>query len=330
MGGVESYDQNEFLVAIFSFGWLGVYLFFSISGFVIYMSILRCENFFMFFVARYLRLAPAMLVSSILIYLTSFLIPERPLGHPNLIDFLPSFTFIDPFLLSEITGSEVRSLDGAFWSLYIEVKFYFLVAVAYFVLGDKGLKSLMILYVSWLFLAALNYIDFENSVLQFLFEALNYAGVKYYGWFLMGVFAYKFSIDRSISRLTILFGLLFVASVTARFGDVWATLAACFTALVFILPIRFKQMRAFFASRIFLFFGYVSYPLYLIHQNIVTGLSIKLHGLLPSLPSYLYPLPFILLVVFISFCLAKFEPRLRKEIQVYVPKAILGYKILKD
>ena len=108
-GGVESYNQNQFFIDLFSHGWLGVQLFFAISGYVIYMSILRYENILMFLIARYLRLFPAMLIAALLIYSTSFFIPERPLGYSSIIDFLPSLTFIDPGLLSKITGLEIRS-----------------------------------------------------------------------------------------------------------------------------------------------------------------------------------------------------------------------------
>ena len=79
-------------------------LFFAVSGYVIYMSLFKSQNFMMFGLARYLRLAPAMIVASISLYLTSFYIVERPLGVANLQDLLPSLTFVEPGLISKISG----------------------------------------------------------------------------------------------------------------------------------------------------------------------------------------------------------------------------------
>lgn len=49
----------------FSYGFLGVHLFFIISGYVIYMSILNCNNTKDFLIKRVVRLYPAYIVSSI-------------------------------------------------------------------------------------------------------------------------------------------------------------------------------------------------------------------------------------------------------------------------
>ena len=43
-------------------GWLGVELFFMISGFVIYMTLEKCRSFGEFLYRRWLRLFPAMLL----------------------------------------------------------------------------------------------------------------------------------------------------------------------------------------------------------------------------------------------------------------------------
>ena len=43
-GSIETFNQLEILKTLFSYGWLGVHLFFSISGYVIYMSLKKSEN----------------------------------------------------------------------------------------------------------------------------------------------------------------------------------------------------------------------------------------------------------------------------------------------
>lgn len=328
-GNVEPYTQEPFLVNLFINGWLGVQLFFAVSGYVIYMTVLRCENFFMFAISRYLRLAPAMLVAALLLYSTSFFIPERPLGPPDLIDFLPSITFIDPGLLSKLTGLEVRSLDGAFWSLYVEVKFYAIVAIAYFILKDKNLTFLVTLYTMWCCLTLAQVFEIESNLLITLLKALNYAGVEFYGWFLLGIFAYKYKCKVSTLNSSMLLVVTAAAIGTTKLGDVAVTIGAGITALLFLLPLVLMPVRILLTNRLFLFLGYVSYPLYLIHQNLVTGLAIKLHTICPALPPFLYPLPFLLSVIAISYLIAKIEPTLKQKIECLVPPTVLGYRLLK-
>lgn len=67
-------------VPIVRTGYHGVELFFLISGFVILMTLERSPNLFSFAWRRWLRLFPAMLICSALIFATAWLIPDRPGG----------------------------------------------------------------------------------------------------------------------------------------------------------------------------------------------------------------------------------------------------------
>lgn len=172
-GEIEPFVQNYLIVQTFSLGWLGVQLFFCISGYVIYMSLQKSDNFVEFLVRRYTRLAPAMLMGSLLIYVSAQFIPERPGGAVDLIDFLPSLTFIDPQLLSKILGVSVKPLDGVFWSLFVEVKFYIFVAVAFFLLKDRQLNSLFLVYLIWLIFNLLISLGLSNvAVINLTFKIL--------------------------------------------------------------------------------------------------------------------------------------------------------------
>jgi peptidoglycan/LPS O-acetylase OafA/YrhL len=328
-GVAEPFTQNEILTSAFAYGFLGVQLFFAISGYVIYMSVLRSDNFIMFGTARYLRLAPAMLFASILIYISSFLIPERPSGIINLVDFLPSLTFIDPPLLSILTGLDIKSMDGVFWSLYVEVKFYFIVAVAFFLLKDKKLFLILLLYVAWLLLTAFKYFHFESYVSIELLRVLNIVGIDFYGWFLMGIYAFRYETKKTKRNLVLLILISLLAVLTTETGNLQMTLAATFFALLFLIPIFIVSVRNILSSKLLVFFGFISYPLYLIHQNTVTGLAIKLHTILPNLPSYLYPIPFLMLVILIAYILAKLEPSLKLVFKRFIPSKVYGIEVFK-
>ena len=74
-------------------------------------------------VRRWTRLFPAMVVATVLVYATTGLFVHRPGGQPQPIDVLPGLLFLQPELLSAIFGTKVAAIEGAFWSLYVEVKF---------------------------------------------------------------------------------------------------------------------------------------------------------------------------------------------------------------
>ena len=58
-------------IGVFKFGWLGVELFFLISGFVIFMTLDKTASFGVFLYKRWVRLFPAMLLASALIVATA-------------------------------------------------------------------------------------------------------------------------------------------------------------------------------------------------------------------------------------------------------------------
>lgn len=329
-GKIETFNQSELVVELFSFGWLGVQLFFAVSGYVIYMSLFKSQNFIMFGLARYLRLAPAMIIASILLYLTSFYIVERPLGVANLQDLLPSLTFVEPGLISKISGWEVGSLDGAFWSLYVEVKFYVIVAVLFYLVRDRNLSGLVAIYFFWLLSTYLvKVIGIENEILMMLKKIVSHFGTRHYGWFLIGVWAYKYHTEPTAKNFSgvLLFSLIAVA-VEGRIHGFY--LASLVTASLFIIPLVSIRFQSVLSSPILIFMGFISYPLYLLHQNIVTGLAIKLHGFYPELASPLYPIPFIILVIVGAYLLAKLEPKIRHILKSIVPETCFGVRLHRE
>lgn len=83
-------------IFLFKFGWLGVQLFFMISGFVILMTLEKSANRKKFLYRRWIRLFPAMLACSVMIFITSDFFSERPDGIPTWESLLPGLTFIEP------------------------------------------------------------------------------------------------------------------------------------------------------------------------------------------------------------------------------------------
>lgn len=111
------------------FGKYGVHLFFVISGLVITMTVLRSRSTLDFLGRRAARLWPAMIVCATLTFVISSFVTE-PDFKRTLADYVASLTF-DPADLHR------APVDGSYWSLGIEVKFYAVVAVGFVLLRQR-------------------------------------------------------------------------------------------------------------------------------------------------------------------------------------------------
>jgi peptidoglycan/LPS O-acetylase OafA/YrhL len=304
-------DLSE--VLLFKYGWMGVDLFFIISGFVILMTLEKCTNFKEFITRRWMRLFPAMLICSLVIFVTASFLPQRPAGVPIARDLLPGLTFIDPFLWSKMLGSAQGELEGAFWSIFVEVKFYFIFGAAFFLWStSRAILVIVGLFVLW---AGLHYIGGAwLPGLRYAARLLNEAsGAQHLAWFAAGALFYRgyATGSRRYWVLAVLCGVanaLVATDVTAE-GN-W--LSAGIPAL-FLLPLLSRQVAQALSLKPFVFAGFVSYPFYLMHENAVVALTVQAGGLWPGLPPLLMPIPAAGVVLVVSWLVAALgEPGVRK------------------
>ncbi len=309
---IEPWEVNDFTKKVFSNGWLGVDLFFIISGFVIYWTLDKCPGLCQFTVKRWLRLFPAMLLGSIFIFLTGFFIPNRPLGPPLLSDLIPGLTFIEPSVWNKLVGAGFRSLDEAFWSLYVEVKFYLIAALSYYTIRDKKAVGIALLYLIYLLFFASSLLFEEVHLVLSALSVFTFIGVQYYGWFLVGIFFFRYwrTGVSSNAYFSLLFGCL--AVIEASIGKGYEVfLHSSLVVVIFWLSFSSKHFSKAMSSRLITGLGLVSYPLYLVHQNFVTGLAIELFRVYDGLWVSLYPLLSLILVLCVSVVLAKYEPMVK-------------------
>ena len=117
----------------FHSGWTGVLLFFIISGFVIAKSLDGSRSALQFFAKRLDRLALPMVVISTI----TFVLLTGPLATPviqeRLINFLPSWTFTSPEFFTRL-DPKVDYIDGSYWTLFSELRFYIVAAAMWFLL----------------------------------------------------------------------------------------------------------------------------------------------------------------------------------------------------
>jgi len=297
---------------LFRTGWVGVDLFFLISGFVILMTLENCPSPVLFLKKRWLRLFPAMAICSLTSYGFAQCLPST-FPPPNFpFDLMPGLLFIDPNWLHEI-GLPWNAIEGSYWSIFVEVKFYVIAAILYHGFGARTL----VLAIAALHAASIGigYAFYSHSDVQIicLLRTISLGlDLEHFGWFAAGASLYLFRSHRSRWWLAFciaecLMSSLFRFSLALRPAMVCMALAGLFLA-----SNTFEPVAKVFRLRPFLFMGYISYPFYLIHEGIVVRGTVFMGSWSPTwMPPILLPVLPAFLAASIAWCVARVEPTLR-------------------
>ena len=303
---------------LFKLGWLGVQLFFLISGFVIFMTLDKTQTFKRFLFKRWLRLFPAMLIASILIYSTLPIFHERPDGiPPNIWSILPGLTFTLPTWWSKLLGFDIPLMESAFWSLYVEVKFYVIAGFVYYFLGRKYLMPVLVaLFAFWIIVFNLSTV-FESRVLEILSILINALSLKQFGWFAAGALFYIYFQSKENKWFSYAIVVMLISAVTVRIEalgfDAEVIAGSIFISALFALSFKSNLLQKILQNKGLVFIGFISYPLYLIHENATTSMIVKMADFAPWLHPFLTPYLPMIMVVFVAYIIARYlEPILIK------------------
>ena len=300
---------------LFRYGWMGVELFFLISGFVIHMTLEKCRGYGEFLGRRWLRLFPAMLAATLLVYGTAGLFWQRPAGPPSLPGLIPGLSFTSPDILYQITGVRLVPIEGAFWSLFVEVPFYLIFGLIYFADREGAVMLLLSLFAAASFQTLLVELGLPGWPGFGLLVSL--LGLRYYGWFVAG--ALLWTRYRHGGRGHWLALLVLPAAILTTPGAGEDPAAAAFGVglfALFCLAVFQPICRRLLAGRPLTFLGFISYPLYLMHENAMIAMTIDVHGLLPGLPAMLTPLPGLTLLGAVAYLVARYaEPAMQKALR---------------
>jgi peptidoglycan/LPS O-acetylase OafA/YrhL len=262
------YPYNAIFRDAFSYGYLGVNFFFIISGFVIGMTLTNCSTPIEFFIRRFARLWPAMLACSIITFVGLSLLPAAPF-EARFRDLMPGLIFTSPQVLNAALGTDLQWLDGAYWSLFVEVSFYVWAAFLFFSFRKWfGLAFLCLLALS------LVPMFLEGSLRSIATIGLV---ANYIPWFCAGIGFYLLHAQRDkVLGFLLVFAsaalLAFHALRDAELGELSFT-AAFFGA--FLIFVHRPAWVSVFSLRPLTVVGEASYSLYLLHQFL--GVSLIAH-----------------------------------------------------
>ena len=255
----------------------GVVIFFMISGYCMQYSTWG-RNGAEFLSARFWRLVPTFVICATLTALIEVfnVMPERSQSFKSYLAnvlCLPFGNLICDAASLAGTGKPIAYswVDGAYWSLLVEVRFYLLLWLCIYLLKMKRV---------WILFSALGLVAATNFSVTFISKSQDF--LLYLSFFSFGM-AYRSYIngDRQAYLGLVLSVLVFFVNGLRGVVGISMTLnpenlltyALCF----FIFLVVLNVLKAG-SSSIVKYFGVISYPLYLIHQDV--GL-IMIHVLEP-------------------------------------------------
>ncbi|MGZ3921834.1 MAG: acyltransferase family protein, partial [Bacteroidia bacterium] len=191
---------------------------------------------------------------------------------------------------------KVKDVDGAYWSLVPELRFYLLVAII-IVLGLKD--KLFITLLIWTLLSIINQVHIIYYLSAFL--ELNYSF-----FFISGIIFYKKwsgEIDKkTVALLFLNIGMALYVHSKSVGGTI--VIAIAFSLFYFLLykPGIIKG----WLLKILKFLGDISFPLYLIHQVVGFIIITKLRMFFPSINSIVFVFTTIGFCIFFAYIITVF------------------------
>jgi peptidoglycan/LPS O-acetylase OafA/YrhL len=266
----------------FSFGYVGVDIFFVLSGFLITQIIItkldsNSFSFKEFYRNRVRRIFPTMLiVVFVTLMIGYFILLPNELGslgkHAK-----SSLWFFQNFRLIGEIGYWDQSAQLKpflhFWSLSVEEQFYLLWPFLLFLVYKIRLNYLValgLIVISFLLIPYFMQLEYFYHSLARFWE-LSFGGFFY-------ILSTKVSFRDSLSRLKILIYIFFVTSIVLAFDNTefsfFRTLSIVISSGLLLVLLLNNSKNKFFGSKPLVFLGLISFPLYLWHYVFISYMHI--------------------------------------------------------
>ncbi|MBN2350337.1 MAG: acyltransferase [Bacteroidales bacterium] len=232
------------------YGYLGVQLFFMISGFVIFMTLEKTTHYKDFIVSRFSRLYPTYWANVILTFL-----------FINYFNIIP-VKFTATQLLGNLTMFQhwmlIKNIDSVYWTLSVELNFYILIFITFLINRIKNIEKIGVGFL--LIMLAVHYIKkFIDLPFYYVMPLLHWGHL-----FFAGIIFFKLKSMKANNyyHILILFSMLVQVLLNSnKLAENIIILAFYGLFYLFI----YNKMN-FINNRILIFLGSISYSLYLFHQ----------------------------------------------------------------
>ncbi|GAA4635349.1 hypothetical protein GCM10023196_080470 [Actinoallomurus vinaceus] len=247
------------------FGYLGVELFFVISGFVILMSVWgrRVGDFAL---SRVVRLFPAYWFAvglTMAVYLTTgAAVDYGPGSQGPLLRFVPNLTMLQ-------TGTGAPNMEVVYWTLWIELHFYVLIAL--FAWWGITYPRCVAFMSAWLLLGV-----FAQEADSAILKALLFP--QYAPYFIAGMalfLVYRFGQNIALWlfvafcwALTVYYGVHNMNPANAWPGVHQYAIPGIITAIYLVMALAATHRLGWLRWRGFTVLGGLTYPLYLVHETV--------------------------------------------------------------
>lgn len=249
------------LGAIFKYGYLGIYLFFIMSGYTVVMS-MGNKGGVKFIFSRMLRLYPSFWIAVCLTSVVTILLGGDRFSV-ELDQVLVNLTMFNGFI-------GVKPVDGVYWFLLVMLKFYFLISLL-IIFGLKRFYK----YVAciWLLLSIATTVWQIPKIGFFLipeYSPFLAAGMIFYAAREEGWDAFK----AAIVLVSLVFSIYLIGLDLPGFeqkyssGISWSVVILSIVGMYLFMLFVSVNKRSLNLPKVFIVFGACTYPLYLIHQNI--------------------------------------------------------------
>lgn len=242
----------------FKYGCTGIDLFFIISGFVIFMSLNKVNTSLDFIINRISRLYPTYWTCVTFTYVLMCLLKQAP----DITQYLANMTMFQFYLRSP-------DIDGPYWTMIIEMIFYVCIVFLFHFGKIRFINLFGIGTVLLSLIAAALYnhkpIDYVLRVIPFLqFVPLFFSGILFYKIYTEN----QHRLERYLLLLFCFAAQVYMFPVVGRahFYVSQKDYLFCISAYYLLFTLFVNNKLQFIVNPVTLFFGKISFALYLIHQ----------------------------------------------------------------
>ena len=270
---------------LFKYGFLGVDIFFILSGFLMYKYFQQEFNkkrILKYYLNRAFRVIPLYLIANLIVLLISFFY----LISPHELYIIIKHYFFSSYFLPNIGYWSEESYFGSttlkpllnFWSLGVEIQYYLIFPLIFLFLKNRFNTKIFILF----FLSLTGYIIFNSISPKTSFFLLPTRLWE----FLLGIYCAKYfkkfnknktNIIGSISFILILLFIIFLSFeqfyILEKNYYLFTIIIAIFTSIILIYGINKNLIEDFLLKKIFLTISKYSYSLYVVHFPIIVFIN---------------------------------------------------------